>query len=180
MIDTSGFKVAKEYDTPDWTPDKAQTEMEQAITALGKNGFVGVYAANDGTAGGAIAAMKGAGIDPKTRPVTGQDAELAGIQRILAGDQYMTVYKPIMPLAAEGRRVGRRAGPRARSRPTRTRPRTTARSRCRRSRSRSSAVTADKVQDTVVKDGFWKAERDLHRRVRGRLQEVRHPVGATR
>ena len=40
--------------------------MEQAITALGKNGFVGVYAANDGTAGGAIAAMKGAGIDPTT------------------------------------------------------------------------------------------------------------------
>ena len=38
--------------------------MEQAITALGKNGFNGVYAANDGTAGGAIAAMKGAGIEP--------------------------------------------------------------------------------------------------------------------
>src|ERR687885_234879 len=57
VIDSSGFKVAKEYDTPDWSPDKAQTEMEQAITALGKGGFVGVYAANDGTAGGAIAAM---------------------------------------------------------------------------------------------------------------------------
>jgi ABC-type xylose transport system substrate-binding protein len=50
------------YDTPDWSPDKAQTEMEQAITAIGKDGFVGVYAANDGTAGGAIAAMKGQGI----------------------------------------------------------------------------------------------------------------------
>src|SRR3954453_8406884 len=58
VIDKSGFKVAKEYDTPDWSPDKAQTEMEQAITAVGKSGFVGVYAANDGTAGGAIAAMK--------------------------------------------------------------------------------------------------------------------------
>ena len=42
--------------------------MDQAITALGKDGFVGVYAANDGTAGGAIAAMKGAGIDPSTDP----------------------------------------------------------------------------------------------------------------
>ena len=39
--------------------------MDQAITALGKDGFDGVYAANDGTAGGAIAAMKGAGIDPR-------------------------------------------------------------------------------------------------------------------
>ncbi len=48
---------------------------------------------NDGTAGGAIAAMKGAGVDPKTVPVTGQDAELEAIQRILVGEQYMTVYK---------------------------------------------------------------------------------------
>ena len=87
--------MAKEYDTPDWSPDKAQQEMEQAITALGKDGFVGVYSANDGTAGGAIAAMKGNGVDPKTRPTTGQDAELAAIQRILVGEQYMTVYKAI-------------------------------------------------------------------------------------
>ena len=101
VIDSSGYKVAKEYDTPDWSPDKAQTEMEQAITALGKNGFVGVYAANDGTAGGAIAAMKGNGVDPTKIPSTGQDAELAGIQRILAGEQYMTVYKAIKPEAEQ-------------------------------------------------------------------------------
>jgi D-xylose transport system substrate-binding protein len=99
VIDESPFNVAREYDTPDWSPDKAQQEMEQAITALGKDGFVGVYAANDGTAGGAIAAMKGNGIDPKTIPVTGQDAELAAIQRILIGEQYMTVYKAIRPEA---------------------------------------------------------------------------------
>ena len=68
VIDTSDYKVAKEYDTPDWSPDKAQQEMEQAITAVGKDGFVGVYAANDGTAGGAIAAMKGNGIDPTKIP----------------------------------------------------------------------------------------------------------------
>ena len=68
MIDGSGFKVAKEYDTPDWSPDKAQQEMEQAITALGKDGFVGVYAANDGTAGGAIAAMKGSRRRPDDDP----------------------------------------------------------------------------------------------------------------
>jgi D-xylose transport system substrate-binding protein len=73
--------------------------MEQAITAVGKDGFTGVYAANDGTAGGAIAAMKSAGIDPKKVPVTGQDAELTAVQRIIAGEQFMTVYKPIQPLA---------------------------------------------------------------------------------
>jgi D-xylose transport system substrate-binding protein len=94
-----GIDVAKNFDTPDWLPENAQKEMDQSITALGKDGFKGVYAANDGTAGGAIAALKAAGIDPSTIPVTGQDAELAAIQRILAGEQYMTVYKPIKPLA---------------------------------------------------------------------------------
>jgi len=98
VLDSSGFKIAKEYDTPDWSPDKAQTEMDQAITALGKTGFVGVYAANDGTGGGAIAALKGQGISPLP-PVTGQDAELAAVQRILTGEQYMTVYKAIKPEA---------------------------------------------------------------------------------
>jgi len=89
--------VAKEYDTPDWSPDKAQDEMTQALTAL-NNKVDGVLAANDGTAGGAIAAMKGAGLT-KLPPVTGQDAEVAGIQRILAGEQFMTVYKAIKPEA---------------------------------------------------------------------------------
>jgi D-xylose transport system substrate-binding protein len=92
-------EVAEEYDTPDWSPDKAQQEMDQAITALGKTGFAGVYAMNDGTAGGAIAAMQGAGIDPKTIPITGQDAELEAVQRILTGEQYMTVYKATKPEA---------------------------------------------------------------------------------
>jgi D-xylose transport system substrate-binding protein len=92
-FDEASVQIAKEYDTPDWSPDKAQQEMEQAITAVGNNGFTGVYAMNDGTAGGAIAAMKGAGIDPATKPTTGQDAELEAIQRILVGEQFMTVYK---------------------------------------------------------------------------------------
>jgi D-xylose transport system substrate-binding protein len=97
-IDGSGLVVGAEYDTPDWSPDKAQQEMEQAITRLGKATIVGVYAANDGTAGGAIAAMKAAGFSP-IPPITGQDAELAGIQRIIAGEQYMTIYKAIKPQA---------------------------------------------------------------------------------
>jgi D-xylose transport system substrate-binding protein len=95
----AGVQVAKEYDTPEWLPANAQSEMDQAITALGQSGFKGVYAMNDGTAGGAIAAMQGAGVDPKTVPTTGQDAELEGVQRILAGDQYMTVYKATKPEA---------------------------------------------------------------------------------
>ncbi len=101
VFDSSGIDIAKEYDTPGWLASKAQNEMQQAITALGNDGFTGVYAANDDTAGGTIAAMKSAGIDPATRPTTGQDATVAGIQRILAGEQYMTIYKAIKPEASD-------------------------------------------------------------------------------
>jgi len=158
VIDPSGFKVAKEYDTPDWSPDKAQTEMDQAITALGKDGFVGVYAANDGTAGGAIAAMKGGGVDPTKIPTTGQDAELAGIQRILAGEQYMTVYKAIKPEAegaaalavalAQGKQPaanlvnGQTDNGSGQIKSILLEP---------------IPVTKDNVNDTVIKDGFLKA-----------------------
>jgi D-xylose transport system substrate-binding protein len=104
-LNGAGVEVAAEYDTPDWSPDKAQQEMDQAITRLGQNGFTGVYAMNDGTAGGAIAAMQSAGIDPKTIPTTGQDAELEAVQRILTGEQYMTVYKATRPEAEAAARI---------------------------------------------------------------------------
>lgn len=94
VLDGSGLVIGAEYDTPDWSPDKAQAQMEQALTKIGKEKIIGVYAANDGTGGGAIAAMKAAGVKPLP-PVTGQDAELAAIQRIVAGEQFMTVYKAI-------------------------------------------------------------------------------------
>ncbi len=99
VLDTSGYKIAAEYDTPDWSPDKAQAWMEGQLSAIKAN-LVGVYAANDGTAGGAIAAMKGGGVKPLP-PVTGQDAELAAIQRIVSSDQAMTVYKAITPQAQD-------------------------------------------------------------------------------
>ncbi len=98
-FESAGVEIAREFDTPDWLAENAQREVDQAITALGEDGFEAVYAANDGTAGGAIAALKAAGIDPASKPVTGQDAELAAIQRIIAGEQFMTVYKPIKTLA---------------------------------------------------------------------------------
>jgi D-xylose transport system substrate-binding protein len=89
-----GIKVSREYTTPGPSEANARKEMEKAIAALGADGFEGVYAVNDEVAGGAIAAMKSAGIDPEERPSTGQDATLAAVQRILASQQYMTVYKP--------------------------------------------------------------------------------------
>jgi D-xylose transport system substrate-binding protein len=158
VLTSSGVKIAKSFDTPDWSPDKAQTEMQQAITAVGNSGFNGVLAANDGTAGGAIAAMKSAGIKPNTRPTTGQDAELAAIQRILVGDQFMTVYKPIKPLTdsaaeiavkiAKGESVPANLTPDKEDNGTKQVPTKTL---------DITVVKKDNVKDTVIKDGYWTA-----------------------
>ncbi|WP_323095931.1 sugar ABC transporter substrate-binding protein [Intrasporangium sp. YIM S08009] len=148
VIDGSGFKVAAEYDTPDWSPDKAQQWMEGQISAV-KGSLVGVYAANDGTAGGAIAALKGGGVTPLP-PVTGQDSELAAIQRILSGDQAMTIYKPIKPEAEAAAKAALALA--AKETPEKSAdfkgiaatildP---------------IAVTKDKIKDSVVKDGIYK------------------------
>jgi len=156
-IDGSNLAVGAEYDTPDWSPDKAQQEMEQAITRLGKAKIAGVYAANDGTGGGAIAAMKAAGFSP-IPPVTGQDAELAGIQRILAGEQYMTVYKAIKPEAEKTAELAV-ALLRGQGAPSEL---VTGKTNNGVSDVPSViltpvAVTASNVKDTVVADGFWTA-----------------------
>jgi len=158
VIDESDYEIGVEYDTPEWSPDEAQQEMEQAITRLGADGFVGVYAANDGTAGGAIAAMKSAGIDPLP-PITGQDAEVAGIQRILAGEQYMTIYKAIKPQAEIAAEVAI-ALARGEDPPE---------DQVNDNVDNGSldvpsmildpvAVTLENVNDTVVADGFWSVE----------------------
>ncbi|MEU1195901.1 substrate-binding domain-containing protein [Streptomyces sp. NPDC005813] len=84
--------IAKTYDTTDWNPVNAKANMEKAITAVGLDNIAGVYSANDGLAGAVIDALKTAGVS-KVPPVTGQDAELNAVQRIVKGDQYMSVYK---------------------------------------------------------------------------------------
>ncbi|HET7419297.1 MAG TPA: substrate-binding domain-containing protein [Candidatus Dormibacteraeota bacterium] len=85
--------VAREFDTPASSSDAAQAEMTQALTGL--SGKVdGVYAANDEMASGALAAIKAAKLTT-TPPITGGDSELGAVQRIVAGDQYMTVYRPV-------------------------------------------------------------------------------------
>jgi D-xylose transport system substrate-binding protein len=98
VIDKSGYKILAEYQTPGWLPANAQSWTSSQITKFGSQ-IKGIYAANDGTAGGVIAAAQAAKFDLSKLALTGQDASLAGIQSILAGDQYMTVYKAIKPEA---------------------------------------------------------------------------------
>ena len=81
----------------DWSPANAKKIMNAAITRHGGD-FDAVLASNDGTAGGAIQALKEAQLAGKVS-VTGQDADLVACQRIMAGTQSMTVYKPVHLLA---------------------------------------------------------------------------------
>jgi len=94
-------KIAKSYDTLQWSGETANRNMSGAISALGAGNIDGVYAANDGLAAGTISALRADKVDPLP-PVTGQDAELGAVRRIVGGDQYMTVYKPFGPEASAG------------------------------------------------------------------------------
>jgi D-xylose transport system substrate-binding protein len=146
--------IGKEYDTKDWKPENANTNMEGAISALGKKNIIGVYSANDGMAGGIITALKAAGIN--NIPVTGQDAELAGVQRIVAGTQFMSVYKPYAPEAdaaaemavalAQGKTLDSIAKDKVDSPTTQQVPSVLV---------PVQSLTKDKIKDTVVKDGVY-------------------------
>ena len=96
----AGIDIARKFFTAFWSPRKARHEMKKGIAELGREGFAGVYAETDGIAGGAIEAMLEAGIDPREKPTVGFDATVAGVRRVLAGGQYMTVYEPIRPEAS--------------------------------------------------------------------------------
>ncbi|SLN65910.1 D-xylose-binding periplasmic protein precursor [Roseivivax jejudonensis] len=91
-LDGSAYETLAEFDTPNWAPPEAQRWVAGQIQRFGDE-IVGVVAANDGTAGGTIAAFSAAGTDP-IPPVTGNDATIAALQRIIAGTQYNTISKP--------------------------------------------------------------------------------------
>ena len=89
-----------EFDNPDWSADNAQKFVTSKLGQY-KGKIDGIYAANDDQAGGSVAALTGGGYkEDALPPITGQDASIPGIQRVLAGTQAMTIYKPI-PIEAE-------------------------------------------------------------------------------
>ncbi|MEU9958732.1 substrate-binding domain-containing protein [Streptomyces sp. NPDC050982] len=91
-------RIVKKYDTAKWSPAVAKANMKKAIQSIGVDNIAAVYAANDGLAGAVIDALKEAGAT-RIPPVTGQDANLDAVQRIVSGEQHMTVYKPFLELA---------------------------------------------------------------------------------
>ncbi|MFD8233833.1 substrate-binding domain-containing protein [Streptomyces sp. NPDC059696] len=86
-------RILKSYDTLGWRTENAHDHMSAAISDLGPAAIDGVLAANDSIAAGVISALKSARVSPLP-PVTGQDADLDAVRRIVEGEQYMTVYKP--------------------------------------------------------------------------------------
>jgi D-xylose transport system substrate-binding protein len=148
VLDKSGYTIKAEFDTPDWSPDNAQEWMESQVGAVQAN-LVGVYAANDGTAGGAIAALKGGGVNPLP-PVTGQDAELAAIQRIISGDQALTIYKAIKPQAED-------AAKNAIALANKQKPSATAEKEgVPATLLEPVVVTKENIKDTIIGDNFYK------------------------
>ncbi len=98
LVAAGKVEVVHEDWADDWKPENAKKITNAAITKAGK--FDAILASNDGTAGGAVQALTEEGLAGKVI-VTGQDADLAGCQRIVNGTQSMTVYKPVKNLATQ-------------------------------------------------------------------------------
>ncbi len=96
LAKSGAIKIVMEQPVKDWQPSEAQKLMEQALTA-NKNKIDAVLAPNDGTAGGCIQALSQQQMQGKV-PVTGQDAELAGVIRIINGVQTITIFKDTQKL----------------------------------------------------------------------------------
>ena len=99
-IDSGKITIVGEAYTDGWLPANAQRNMEQILTAE-DNAVDAVVASNDGTAGGAVAAMTAQGMDGI--PVSGQDADHAALNRVAQGTQTVSVWK-------DSRELGREAG----------------------------------------------------------------------
>jgi D-xylose transport system substrate-binding protein len=93
LYESGKLKLVQSQPIDNWDNQKGGTTFEQILTSNGGK-VDGVVAANDGLAGAIITVLKKNGLNGKV-PVTGQDATADGLKAILAGDQYMTVFKPI-------------------------------------------------------------------------------------
>jgi D-xylose transport system substrate-binding protein len=103
LIDKGDIKIVGKQWVKDWSPSEAMSIIENALTA-NNNKIDAIVASNDGTAGGAIQALTSQKLGGKV-PVSGQDADLAAVKRVIAGTQAMTVYKPLKLIAQEAAKL---------------------------------------------------------------------------
>lgn len=102
-IDRGDVKIVGQQWVPEWSAATALRITEDALTA-NNNKIDAIVASNDGTAGGAIQALAAQKMAGKV-PVSGQDADLAAVKRVIAGTQTMTVYKPLKLIAGEAAKL---------------------------------------------------------------------------
>src|SRR2546425_3228814 len=100
-VKSGAIKIVGETYTDNWDPSKAQTEMEQFLTA-NSNKVDAVLSENDGMAGGVVAALTAQGLAGKV-PVSGQDGDKAALNRVALGTQTVDVWK-------DARQLGKTAG----------------------------------------------------------------------
>jgi len=103
LVDKGEIKIVGQQWVKDWSPTEALSIVENALTA-NDNKIDAIVASNDGTAGGAIQALAAQKLAGKV-PVSGQDADLAAVKRVVAGTQAMTVYKPLKLIASQAAKL---------------------------------------------------------------------------
>lgn len=162
FIDGSAIKVVADQWAKDWQAVEALKIMENALTR-NNNQVDAVVVSNDGTAGGAIQALGEQKLAGKVL-VTGQDADLAACQRIVAGSQTMTVYKPIDSLATKAAEIAVRL---AKKEPISdaTRPVNNGRKDVPSILLEPIPVDKENLDATVIKDGYHKRE-DVYKEVK--------------
>ena len=102
-IDKGDIKVVGQQWVKEWNPTEALSIVENALTR-NDNKIDAIVASNDATAGGAIQALAAQKLAGKV-PISGQDADLAAIKRVIDGTQTMTVYKPLKLIASEAAKL---------------------------------------------------------------------------
>lgn len=153
-IDKGDVKIVADQWARDWLADEALKHTENALTQA-NNDVAAIVASNDATAGGAVQALNSQGLSGKVF-VSGQDADLAGLQRIVAGTQSMTVYKPVSQLAAKAAEAAVALGKKEKM-PT---ARTVNNGKIDVPSILLEPITVDKnnLTETVIRDGYQKSE----------------------
>ncbi|MFZ7344233.1 D-xylose ABC transporter substrate-binding protein [Avibacterium volantium] len=154
LIDIGKIKVVGDQWVDSWLAEKALQIMENALTA-NKNNIDAVVASNDATAGGAIQALSAQGLSGKVA-ISGQDADLAAIKRIVQGTQTMTVYKPITKLADKAAEIAVQLG--KNEKPESNAVLNNGLKDVPAYLLAPIAVTKDNIEETIIKDGFHSKE----------------------
>jgi D-xylose transport system substrate-binding protein len=154
LVDRGDIKIISDTWSKDWNPTEAYAHMTEAIESA-KGNITAVVASNDGTAGGAIQALAEHNLAGRVL-VSGQDADLAAIIRILDGTQTMTIYKP---LGSQARLAAEAAVALARGEPVKSAVSSTVGNKAIPAILLPPVVvTKNNVQETVIKDGFQNLE----------------------